>query len=139
MADFCLANPLSEQKAISELLGQPLDFFLQLNSTICLSIWKVQAQEEGKIVFLRGHCSGFRVKALYPQVTQAPRSTILYLDRTLSYLKGCGAWLQSCQRVAVHQVGHSGVTHPHEVTNQVSNLHQPVGAQHGDHLVGALR
>lgn len=76
---------------------------------------------------------------LYLQVTQVPRFTILYLDRALSYLKRSGAWLQSCQCVAVHQVGHSGVTHPHEVTNQVSDFHQPVGAQHGDHLVGALR
>lgn len=65
---------------------------------------------------------------LHSLPTQCPRA----------YLEGGRARLQARQRAAVHHACHSGVPHPHKVADQVGDLHQPVWAQHGDHLAGAL-
>ena len=103
--------------------------------------WGGQGQGEGKRVCFGGRL-GWTPEAL--EIPSRERLCSLPTDPQscwpwpCAYLEGRGAWLQARQRAAVHHACHAGVAHPHKVADQVSDLHQPVRAQHGDHLVGAL-
>lgn len=55
------------------------------------------------------------------------------------YLQRGGSQLQSHQNRPVHQLGYSGVGHLQRVLHQVGDVHLPIGPQHCDDLVGALR
>lgn len=55
------------------------------------------------------------------------------------YLQHGGSQLQAHQHGPVHHLSDPGVGHLQRVLHQVRDVHLPVGPQHGDDLVGALR
>lgn len=63
----------------------------------------------------------------------------IYKKRSSVYLQHSGSQLQTHQHRPVHQLGYPGVAHLQRVLDQVRDVHLPVGPQHGDDLVGALR